>query len=183
MSKYLLILVGVFLALGQSVDQTNAQVLMPAYVTGAGASQTSDGQLAIVGTFGQPMVGAVGNNSQMHRAGFWIRIASGLPSSVERLEGSELPRDYKLDGNYPNPFNPTTTIRFSIPEQAPVRLVVYDMLGKVVAVLADKEMAAGEYRVSWDARDGVGNSVSSGSYLYRLESTNYASVKVMTLLK
>lgn len=183
MTRRPLLFLTAILAVGFLAGRSEAQILMPAFVTGTGATETSDGQLALLGTFGQPMVGPTGNNSQIHHAGFWVRIATGMASSVERLDSAELPREYKLDGNYPNPFNPTTTIHFSIPEQAIIRLTVYDMLGKVVAVLADKEMGAGEYRVTWDARDGTGNPVSSGSYLYRLESTNYASVKIMTLLK
>ncbi len=166
-----------------SGNQLRAQIQMPAYVVGAGATETADAKISMVGTFGQPMVGIVGSNSQGHVAGFWARVASGTSTEVEKLTGDEIPVQFELRGNYPNPFNPTTMIRFQLPERERVTLTIYNMLGKIVAVLVDTEMSAGDYRVTWDARDDIGNPVSSGTYLYRLESTNFSSVRMMTLLK
>lgn len=162
---------------------SRAQIQMTAFVVGTGATETADAKIRMVGTFGQPLVGVVGSNTQGHIAGFWAGVASGTATGVERITGPEVPVRFELEGNYPNPFNPTTTIRFSLPERESVTLTIYDMLGQVVARLVDAEMSAGEYRVTWDAHDSIGKPVSSGTYIYRLESTSFSSVRMMTLLK
>ncbi len=80
--------------------------------------------------------------------------------------------------NYPNPFNPRTTIRYSLPQTAPVRLTVYDLLGRVVAVLVDALEQAGEHRVSLDA-----SAWASGAYFYTLESLDQRLTRAMLLIK
>ena len=85
---------------------------------------------------------------------------------------------YYLSQNYPNPFNPTTTISFILPEAGQVRLVVYDILGKEVARLADGNLAAATYSFTFDA-----SHLSSGEYYYRLESGNFSCVRKLTLIK
>ena len=80
--------------------------------------------------------------------------------------------------NYPNPFNPLTRIRFEIPDAAPVRLVVYDMLGRVMQTLVDGSLDAGQHEVTFDA-----TGLSSGMYLYRLETPAATQVRFMTVLK
>ncbi len=80
--------------------------------------------------------------------------------------------------NYPNPFNPRTTIRYSLPQTAPVRLTVYDLLGRVVAVLVDALEPAGEHRVSLDA-----SAWASGAYFYTIESLDQRLTRAMFLIK
>ena len=89
-----------------------------------------------------------------------------------------IPDEFVLDGAYPNPFNPSTTIRFGVPERAIVRLAVYDVLGREVAVLVRREMEAGMHSVRFDA-----SGLPSGSYLYRLETPNGAFTKLIQLMK
>ena len=98
--------------------------------------------------------------------------------SVESEPQEAIPESYALESNYPNPFNPTTTIRFSVPESAQVRLVVYDVLGRQVRVLVDGVHAAGRHEVVFDASD-----LSSGTYLYRLETPQGSFVQMMLLVK
>ncbi|MBD3234790.1 MAG: T9SS type A sorting domain-containing protein [candidate division Zixibacteria bacterium] len=81
-------------------------------------------------------------------------------------------------GNDPNPFNPTTSIEFILPAQANVKLEIYDIMGRMVATLADGAYGAGEHSVVWDASD-----YSSGVYFYRLEAGDEVVTKRMTLLK
>lgn len=90
----------------------------------------------------------------------------------------ELPRELRLSGAYPNPFNPSTSISFALPEAGLVRLEVFDALGRIVRVLADEERAAGEHSVSFDA-----SWLASGVYLYRLTSPAGSLVRTMVLLK
>lgn len=93
-------------------------------------------------------------------------------------ESDELPSAYVLDQNYPNPFNPQTTIEFALPKAEAVRLAVYDLLGRQVAVLVDGPLTAGTHRVLFDA-----STFASGMYLYRLEMPNHTLVKKMILVK
>jgi len=85
---------------------------------------------------------------------------------------------YKMSQNYPNPFNPSTTIKFSIPKASNVKLTIFDAIGREVAVLIDKQMNAGNYSFNWNAIN-----LSSGIYLYKIESNNFIDVKKMILLK
>jgi hypothetical protein len=83
--------------------------------------------------------------------------------------------------NYPNPFNPSTTVSYSLPEAAPVRLTIYSVLGQKVRELVDAVQGAGVYRVAWDGRDGAGQSLAPGVYLYRLEAGQQVMVRKMVL--
>ena len=98
-------------------------------------------------------------------------------SSVEPYTGS-FPNDYELNQNFPNPFNPSTTIRFSVVNNEHVTLKVYNSIGQQVAELVNQELPAGSYIVDWNAED-----VSSGIYLYTLNTNNFSSTKKMILLK
>jgi hypothetical protein len=90
--------------------------------------------------------------------------------------------------NYPNPFNPSTTIEYAVPKSGSVSLVVYDLLGRVVAVLVEGERPAGRHRVVWDAAaqaSGVssGGGYASGVYFYRLQANGFIETKKMILQK
>jgi hypothetical protein len=73
-----------------------------------------------------------------------------------------------LEQNVPNPFNPTTGLRFDLPSAGPVRLAIYDLAGRLVRVLVEGEIPAGSHEAVWDGRDASGRSAPSGSYLARL---------------
>jgi flagellar hook assembly protein FlgD len=92
----------------------------------------------------------------------------------------------QLRQNYPNPFNPTTTIRFYLPHRSvstPGALRVYDVLGRLVRVLADDLAASGWQTLYWDGRDDAGRAISSGTYLCVLSVGGEQRVITMTLLK
>ncbi len=100
-------------------------------------------------------------------------------------EGSDvnnLPRKYSLSQNYPNPFNPSTTINYSLPKAGHVTLRVFDILGRKVAELVNSKQNAGNYSVQFSAA-GEASNLSSGIYLYKLETGNFMSVKKMIVLK
>ncbi len=86
------------------------------------------------------------------------------------LAAVELPAPLRLLGNRPNPFNPSTEIRFALDAAAEVRVAVYDLQGRLVRTLADSPLAAGVHAVRWDGRDRAGQVVGSGIYLYRVQS-------------
>lgn len=93
------------------------------------------------------------------------------------------PTAFRLHANYPNPFNPETQIRFDLPEASVVRLTVYNALGQAVRTLATDAFAAGTHTVAWDGKDSAGRSVSSGTYVYRIEAGAFRDVKKMVLVK
>lgn len=99
------------------------------------------------------------------------------PVSVSLTDAS-IPTVYALDQNFPNPFNPTTSINYSIPFSGLVSLKVFNVLGQEVATLVNAQQAAGYYSASFNA-----SSLSSGVYFYKIEAGNYTSVKKMMLLK
>jgi hypothetical protein len=96
-----------------------------------------------------------------------VRAASGNPARTELFENS------------PNPFNPTTAIRFALKETGPVNLAVYNSLGQKVRILADGPRSAGMHTVMWDGRDDAGRAVSSGVYFARMHAGKYEKTQKM----
>ena len=107
----------------------------------------------------------------------------GVATDVEEIEYPALPDGYKLAQNYPNPFNPTTVIEFDLPRRSNVSITIFNLLGQQVAVLVNKEISAGSYRVSWDGILSSGQRASSGIYFYRLVADDFIDTKKMILLK
>ncbi|HKW13682.1 MAG TPA: FlgD immunoglobulin-like domain containing protein, partial [Candidatus Krumholzibacteria bacterium] len=89
----------------------------------------------------------------------------------------------RLEQNFPNPFNPQTTIAFSIQKASNVHLSIYDVTGSRVRDLVDEKRVPGAYRVVWDGLNQKGNSVASGVYFYKLTAGEFTSAKKMVLLK
>ncbi len=123
---------------------------------------------------------AVANDSRI-----FMRIMStgGTAVSVEE-ERIIIPSDYRLHNNYPNPFNPTTTISFTLPIDKAISVKVYDMTGRLVRTIVNNQFyAEGFHEVTWDATNDAGQNVASGSYLYSLEYGNFRQSKTMVLIK
>ncbi|MCZ7612671.1 MAG: T9SS type A sorting domain-containing protein [Ignavibacteriaceae bacterium] len=99
--------------------------------------------------------------------------------SVEDLR-SEIPDEYNLYQCYPNPFNPSTMIEFSLPEMANVKLSIYNALGEKVAELVNTSLQAGKYQYNWNVPQ---SGIATGMYIYELRTDNFVSVKKMLLLK
>jgi hypothetical protein len=89
-----------------------------------------------------------------------------------------VPTSYRLYQNYPNPFNPTSSIKFDIPRVSGVELIIYDVLGREVAVLVDQQLKPGTYEVAFD-----GTNLPSGVFFYKLEADDYVEVRKMVLIK
>ncbi|MBT4383346.1 MAG: T9SS type A sorting domain-containing protein [Candidatus Marinimicrobia bacterium] len=94
-----------------------------------------------------------------------------------------IPQEFAVRGNYPNPFNPITSIRFDIDIQSDVMVSIYNLMGEEVITLHNGEMTPGQYSVTWNAKDQSGIQVPSGMYLYRITSNNRAKAGKMLLLK
>ncbi|MFH1853586.1 MAG: T9SS type A sorting domain-containing protein [Candidatus Neomarinimicrobiota bacterium] len=98
-------------------------------------------------------------------------------------DGFGLPRKFALHHNYPNPFNPVTSIRYDLPAQAFVRIRVFDLLGKEIATLVNGTQEAGYQSVRWNATDRFGQPVSAGVYLYQIQAGEFSQTYKMVLLK
>lgn len=102
---------------------------------------------------------------------------NGGVSSISNIS-SEIPSQYFIYQNYPNPFNPTTKIRFAIPKQSLIKLTIYDLTGRVMAILTNEKLNSGTYETEWDA-----SHRASGIYYYKLEADGFIETKKMVLLK
>lgn len=101
------------------------------------------------------------------------------PMADIRLPGARV----TLSQNVPNPFNPQTSIRFTLPQNERVTLAIYNANGQLVKTLASGEKARGTYDITWDGHDSKGNQVSSGVYFYRLSAGKFSETKKMVMLK
>ncbi|MGD1044443.1 MAG: T9SS type A sorting domain-containing protein [Bacteroidota bacterium] len=90
----------------------------------------------------------------------------------------ETPDGYALEQNYPNPFNPATKIKFALPLRSLTKLSIYDLLGREVQILINKELEAGYHEINFDA-----NSFPSGIYFYKIQSGDFIQTKKMVLMK
>ena len=94
-----------------------------------------------------------------------------------------VPLEFALHENYPNPFNPTTTLRFDLPEISDITLTIYNMLGQKVRTFDYQNTSAGYHSVTWDATNDFGQQVGAGVYLYQLQTINFVKTRKMVLLK
>jgi 2',3'-cyclic-nucleotide 2'-phosphodiesterase/3'-nucleotidase/5'-nucleotidase len=112
-----------------------------------------------------------------YHLGFRVARNSSSSTGVNETR-STLPTGYQLLQNYPNPFNPSTVISFALPVSITTRLVVYDVLGRELALLVNEPTSAGKHIVSWDAA-----KFPAGVYFYRIAAGNYTETKKMLLTK
>jgi len=108
-------------------------------------------------------------------------IITGLGDGTS--ETTALPTAFQLHANYPNPFNPSTQIRYDLPQNSSVKLQIFNSLGQLVRTLVSEEQSAGFKTVEWDGRNQSGTISGSGIYLYRLETDGFVQTRKMILLK
>ena len=106
----------------------------------------------------------------------WFKFTTIGTSNI--TGNSEIPKEFRLYNSYPNPFNPSTIIKFDIPKPSFVKLIAYDILGREINTLVTEKLNAGRYEVNWD-----GSDYPSGVYFYRLVTDKYVDVKKMLMIK
>jgi hypothetical protein len=95
----------------------------------------------------------------------------------------KLPTEYALFSNYPNPFNPGTTIKYALPKTSEVRLTIFNLRGQPVRTVVKSNQPAGFHTVEWDGRDEAGVTMASGMYLYKIEAGSFVQTRKMMLMK
>jgi len=136
---------------------------------------------------GSPCINAGDPDSPLDPDGTVADVGSYFyfdPVDVEDdADGTAHPSSFFLAQNFPNPFNPSTTIEYSLPGRMHVSIDVFNILGRRVNLLVDREQAAGSYNTIWDGRDISGRPVSTGVYFYRLRAGNLVEIRKLMLLK
>ena len=119
-------------------------------------------------------------------------ITSGIPDSLEGFiyslsnlsnDTMTFPSELSLHQNFPNPFNPSTTIRYEISNSSHIKLTIYNLNGKIIRNLLNQNEIAGSRSILWNGEDNFGIKVSSGTYIYSIETGDYSEVRKMVLLK
>ena len=101
----------------------------------------------------------------------------------ENFPGSQIPNDFDLLSNYPNPFNPITTIRYHLPVDVETLIVVYDILGQQICTLVDGYIEAGRHTARWDGRNDKGVHVGTGNYIVKIEAGDFSKSMKILLIK
>ena len=145
-------------------------------------SSSSSPTTTTVSHLGQIFVGQTQGSGTRIISGIFIPTRErGSALALDHTNG--LPLDYALRQNFPNPFNPSTTIKFELPVATEVYLVVYDLLGREVVWLVNEYMEPGYHRIVWQGQTADGRSVPSGIYITRLVATGFTKSIKMVLLK
>ena len=112
-------------------------------------------------------------------------VGSFVANKVTSVDKSDtkIPTSFSLSQNYPNPFNPTTTISFGLPKESYVTVRIYDLMGREVKTLVSENKKAGAYEVQWRGDNNFGQSVATGTYLYRISAGDFVQAKKMILMK
>lgn len=146
-----------------------------------GVQATCRYYLIVTDSFGLTATSPPGAPAAYHE----FHVSDSTLSSV--LQTELQPERFGLEQNFPNPFNPSTMIQFSLPERSIVTVKIYNTAGEEVTILVDEMLPAGVFSTRWDGRDLAGAAVSSGIYLYRLEAAGqsgiHREVRKMTLVK
>jgi len=171
--KLSLIVLGIIgICVAQSSENYN---LKNSVFSMAGGRSLSDNYI-LNDAVGQPLpVGSIISDNYILSAGFFY---NGETATDIDDEEPEIPEQFKLENNFPNPFNPTTTIEYSIPEDSDVTISIYDLNGKLIQTLVDDNKTAGFHKTIWNA-----TNTSSGVYFYKITAGYFTAVKKCVLMK
>ncbi len=156
----------------------HADLELSSNVVSSGGRAIASSTYQLNGTIGQSAVGPVSGLTMTLETGYWRNLFATVSAALE-LPGYI----WSLDQNHPNPFNPFTTISFSLAAESQVRLEVFSVRGQRIRSLVDENRQAGSHNVLWDGRDATGRLVASGTYFARLVSDEGTLTKKMMLVK
>ena len=127
----------------------------------------------MAGEFDNTIPFTLGETGSISYEGGTLKIIDAIEEDL-----AEIPKVFALYQNFPNPFNPATTIRYDVPKATHVTIKVYDILGREVAVLVDKDQTAAAHSILWNAKE-----FASGVYMYRIIAGDFVSVRKLVLMK
>jgi hypothetical protein len=156
---------------------TLAQNNIPVSVISSGGEKSSSASFILSSTVGEPFIGKAVSSANQHNIGFWYVYKQSTITSVEE-EQETPPTEFKLEQNFPNPFNPATTIKYAVPIRSNVLIKIYNIVGEEVAKLVNEEKEQGWYSLVFES-----SGLASGIYIYRMQAGNYISTRKMTLIK
>ena len=115
---------------------------------------------------------------------FTLNTRGDTPTGIEEIARESLvPRAFRVSANYPNPFNPGTTIRIALPRAGAVLIRIHDVQGRLVRTLVREQLSPGVHDVRWDGTDRTGRAVSSGTYFCEVRFAGAAQVRPMQLVR
>jgi hypothetical protein len=151
-----------------------AQYQINQSVIGSGAADVSGGSYQMLGTVGQPVIGVTSGGSYINEIGFWY-----MPGWIITGVGEdELPLLTFFGQNFPNPFNPVTTLSYGLVAPAHVEIKIYDVAGREVRTLVERDMEPGRYQATLDA-----NGLAGGVYFARMAAGEFVETRKLVLLK
>lgn len=159
------------------ISLCNAQSYKITFTSACSITSTND-RFRVTQIVGQFVSGSSSNKEYFHTTG--IINQNGLLTTGFERDDLPLPTDYSLSQNFPNPFNPETKINYELPYSVPVQIKIYDMLGREVVQLVNKEQNAGRYSISFNTQMF---GLSSGVYIYRIHAGDFFQTKKMILMK
>ena len=126
----------------------------------------------------------LGTSPGSSHGGVFVLINQGTPATTVAIETAATPTAFALGANYPNPFNPATTIPLAVPTGAKnVNLTIYNILGQPMRQVWTGPLSAGEHQLTWDGRDAQGRPVAAGVYMYRLQVDDQTRVRKMVKIE
>ena len=151
---------------------------MPQSVISSGAIKSQSEQTALVGTIGQVFTNKVMSSTSILTSGFWGSVAQ-ITLDVDDV----IPEDFSISKAYPNPFNPTVNIDFSIPEESDINIQIFDLLGHNVFNHKQNFNTAGNYRFQWHGVNDSGMPIASGVYFVTIQHKANIFKQKITFLK
>ena len=159
-------------------------LLICSIVFGQGSPNVTDGFNMKAGTFATSAVLDVDSFNMTKSAGP-ISAKRSASTGVEDwlAAGSSIPGAFELDQNYPNAFNPSTTISFQLPRTENVRIVIYDLAGRQVRELLNESKGESSHTVEWTGRNQSGQTVATGMYIYQIKAGQFTQTQKMVFAK
>ena len=151
---------------------------MPQSVISSGTVNAQSEQTALVGTIGQVFTNKAVSSTTILTSGFWGSVAQ-ITLSVDDV----MPEEFSISKAYPNPFNPTVNIDFSIPEESDINIQIFDLLGRNVFNHEQNFNTAGNYRFQWHGVNDSGTPIASGVYFVTIQHKANIFKQKITFLK
>ena len=151
---------------------------MPQSVISSGTVNAQSEQTALVGTIGQVFTNKAVSSTTILTSGFWGSVAQ-ITLDVDEV----MPEEFSISKAYPNPFNPTVNIDFSIPEESDITIQIFDLLGRNVFNHEQNFNTAGKYRFQWHGVNDLGTPIASGVYFVTIQHKANIFKQKITFLK